>query len=115
MNGTEKNDRLWAMACHLAAFCGYIIPLGNIFGPLIIWAIKRDQSAYIDEQGKEALNFQITITLAVIVAMILIIVVVGFLLLPLIALFDVIMIIIAAIKTANGEHFRYPLCWRIVK
>jgi uncharacterized Tic20 family protein len=115
MSEYEKNDRLWAMSCHLSALLGYCIPLGNVFAPLIIWAIKRDKSSYIDQQGKEAVNFQISISIVMLIAIALIVIVVGALLIPLIGIFNLIMIIFAAVKTANGENFRYPLTWRFVK
>lgn len=111
---TPKEIRLWAMACHLSALIGFIIPLGNVFAPLIIWAIKRDASPYIDTQGKEALNFQITIAIAVVAAIAMTIILIGVFLLPLIGLFNIIMIIVAAVKTSNGEPFRYPLCLRLI-
>jgi len=60
MQPTTKDDRTWAMLCHLSGLAGYVVPFGNIFGPLIIWLIKRDQSWFVDDQGKEALNFQIS-------------------------------------------------------
>jgi hypothetical protein len=60
----EQKNRNWAMGCHLAALALYIgIPFGNIFGPLIIWLIKKDEIPLVDEQGKESLNFQISLIL----------------------------------------------------
>ncbi len=111
----NKDERLWAMFAHLSTFAGHLIPFGNIAGPLIIWAIKKDEMPLVNDQGKEALNFQITMTCAIIVAGLSIFILIGFVLLPLVYLFDVIMTVIAAIKANDGVAYRYPLTIRLVK
>ena len=58
-NSPGKDARNWGMTCHLSALSGYFIPLGNLLGPLIIWAIKKDEFTFVDQQGKEAINFQL--------------------------------------------------------
>jgi uncharacterized Tic20 family protein len=104
------------MLCHLSAFAGYIIPvLGNIIGPLVMWLLKREEYPLVDDQGKESLNFQITITIAFFLAGVLCLVIIGFFLLPLIMLFDVVLIIVATIKANECQYFRYPLCMRFIK
>lgn len=113
MNG-DPGDYKWAAFTHLAAFAGYVFPFGNIIGPLILWIYKKDESALVDDQGKEAMNFQITIVIYALVAGLLIFLFVGFLLLPLVLLFNIVMIIIAAVKASGGEAFRYPLCIRFI-
>ncbi len=110
----NKNERMWAMFCHLSTFCGFIIPFGNIIAPLVIWAIKRDEYELVADQGKEALNFQISMTIYFLVSVVLIFVVIGIPLIILLALFDIIMTIIAAIKSNEGETYRYPLAIRLV-
>lgn len=115
MTENNESDRLWAMACHLSALFGYCVPLGNIIGPLVVWLAKREQSTFIDQQGKEALNFQITVSLAFCVAAILMFIVIGIFLMPIIALVNLILIIIAAISTYKGDNFRYPFCLRFVR
>jgi uncharacterized Tic20 family protein len=111
-----KQARLWGMLCHLAALAGFVgVPFGNIIGPLIIWLIKRQEIPFVDEQGKESLNFQISLTIYSIVAALLIFVVVGIFLLFAIIIFGLIMVIIASVKTNNGESYRYPLTIRIIK
>ncbi|HET8705442.1 MAG TPA: DUF4870 domain-containing protein, partial [Pseudomonadales bacterium] len=95
--------RNWATFCHLAAFAGFLIPLiGNMLGPLIIWMLKRDEYAFVREQGKEALNFQITISIAGLLCSLLFFLVIGHLLLGLLLIFNVVSIIIAAVKTSRG-------------
>ncbi|HKJ33078.1 MAG TPA: DUF4870 domain-containing protein, partial [Balneolales bacterium] len=55
------SDRQWAMLCHLGTLTGFVIPFGNIIVPAVIWKMKKDVSPLIDEQGKESLNFQISL------------------------------------------------------
>ena len=114
-SGADKDARTWAMICHLSALSGYLFPLGHVLGPLIIWAIKKDESGFIDEQGKEAINFQLTMTIAYLISIVLCLVVIGFLLLGILAVYALIMIVIAAIKTNDGVDFRYPHCIRFLK
>lgn len=113
--GGGSDERMWGMLCHLSTFAGYLIPFGNIVGPLIIWMIKKDEYAFVDDQGKEALNFQISVTIYSFVSIILIFVIVGMLLLPAVIIFDLVMTIIAAVKANGGEYYRYPLTIRFVK
>lgn len=111
-----KQERTWAMLCHLGTLVGLIIPFGTIIAPLVIWLIKKDGSALIDDQGKESLNFQITMTIAFIVlAGILMVIEFGFLLLVGLVIFGVVMVIIAGIKANNGEKYRYPVALRLIK
>jgi uncharacterized Tic20 family protein len=112
---SEKDARTWAMLCHIGAFAGYIIPFGHIIAPLIIWLIKKDESPFVDDQGKESLNFQISISIYAIIAALLTIVVIGFVLVIALLTFDMVMVIIAAVKSNSGERYRYPLCMRFVK
>lgn len=108
----DKDARTWGMICHLMALCGYVIPFGHILGPLIIWAVKKDEYEFVNDQGREAINFQLTMTIAVIIAMILIIIVIGIPLLVVLAIFDLVMIVVAAIKANDGVRYRYPLTIR---
>ncbi|MCD4698689.1 MAG: DUF4870 domain-containing protein [Bacteroidales bacterium] len=109
-----RDERMWGMFCHLSALAGFIIPFGSIIGPLIIWSMKKDEFPFVNEQGKEALNFQISITIYIIISAILILVVVGILLLIALGIFQLIMIIIASIKANNGEKFVYPLSIKFI-
>ena len=55
---SDKDSRMWGMLCHLAALAMFTgIPLGNVIGPLVVWLIQKDKSPFVDEQGKEVLNF----------------------------------------------------------
>ena len=111
------------MLCHLSALAGFLIPAaGHIIGPLVVWLMKRDEFREVDDQGKESLNFQIsmliyTITLGV-VCFVLMFVLVGFLLLPLFGvlyLLDVVLVILASIKASEGQLYRYPLTIRLIR
>ena len=113
---TEKDERMWGMLCHLAALSGFVgVPFGNIVGPLVIWMIQKDKYPSVVKHGKEALNFQISMTIYAAVAAVLILVVIGIFLLIAIAVVNVIFVIIAAIKANNGEPYRYPLTIRFLK
>lgn len=107
-------ERQWAFFAHLSALSGLIIPFGNLLGPLIIWQIKKDAMPFVDDQGKEALNFQITVALALLVSIVLLVVLIGFVLLPVIAIGALILTVIAAVKANNGEAFRYPFTLRLI-
>jgi uncharacterized Tic20 family protein len=110
----NKDERMWGMFCHLFALGGFIIPLGNIIGPLVAWLIKKDEYPFVDDQGKESLNFQISILLYLIVSGILAVIVIGFFLMAAVGIFNLIMIIIASIKANDGEAFRYPLSIKFI-
>ncbi|HEY2837797.1 MAG TPA: DUF4870 domain-containing protein [Pirellulales bacterium] len=112
---SQSDERMWAMCCHLASLAKYTaIPLANILGPLLIWQIKKDQSPLVDDQGKEAVNFQISVTLYVLVGLLSLCVGIGFIVLPVLGIFDFVFTIIAAVKANQGEMYRYPLTIRFV-
>ncbi|MDQ1910658.1 DUF4870 domain-containing protein [Paenibacillus sp. GD4] len=102
----EKN---MALLSHLLCF------IIGIFAPLIIWLMKKDQSAFVEDHAKESLNFQISIMIYSFISAILIFVLVGIVLLILIGVAALVLIIIATIKAANGETYRYPLTIRLIK
>src|SRR5437763_15332925 len=93
----NPDARQWAMLAHLCGFAGYFIPFGNIIGPLIIWMAKREQYPFVDDQAKEALNFQISLTIYAIAAALSILVLVGIVLLPAVLIFGIVCKILACI------------------
>jgi uncharacterized Tic20 family protein len=111
----ESQERNLGMACHLVALAGFVIPFGNIIGPLILWLVKKEESEFVDDQGKESLNFQISITIYLCVAALLVIIVIGIPLLIGLGIFSLVMIVVAAVKASSGEKYRYPLTLRLVK
>ncbi|HQO16881.1 MAG TPA: DUF4870 domain-containing protein [Methylotenera sp.] len=90
---------------------------GTVFSflpALIVWILKKDDSAYLSDQAKEALNFQITVLLAYIAAGVLSWILIGLLFFPIIWIVNIVFCIIAAIATSKGETYRYPLCLRLI-
>lgn len=134
----QKDERTWGLLVHLGGIIGMaILPtVGNIIGVLVLWLIKRNESKFVDNQGKEAINFQITLSLAAVAVNLVNNIATGFWsltnfwrhargdfynvwgwtsLLGVIWLLNVIFSIIAAVKANNGESYKYPLSLRIVK
>ena len=107
--------RKWALIAHLSGFLGCLIPFGSLIGPLLVWQLKKDQDVFIDDQGKEAMNFQISVAIAALISVLLMVIVIGFLLIWVVIIGAVILMIIAAIKANEGKAYRYPFCWRIIK
>ncbi|WP_414637004.1 DUF4870 domain-containing protein [Arenimonas sp.] len=103
------------MVAHLASLAGLIIPLGNIVGPLVVWLIKKDTMPFVDDQGKEALNFNITVFIAALVSGVLTLVLIGILMLLVVGLGWLILTIIAALKANEGTAYRYPFTLRLIK
>jgi hypothetical protein len=115
---TDRDARMWAMFCHLAGLAAFlpVAPvLGGIIAPLIIWQIKKDDFTFVDEQGKEAVNFQISIVIYALVAGLLCFLCIGAFLLPAVYIFDLVFLLIAAVKANDGVHYRYPLTIRFIK
>lgn len=111
-----KDAKMWGMFCHLAALAGFTgIPFANVLGPLILWLIKKDEFPFVDDQGKESLNFQISIAIYALITLPLFCIVIGPFLMAAVFIFDLIMIIIASIESNKGKAYRYPLCIRLIK
>ena len=118
--GTE--ERTWAMVAHLSALVALLgVPFGNALGPLVIWLIKKDTMPFVADQGKEALNFQLTqaIVLLGCAAVAFLTCGVGAFIGAPVAIADfvflIVMAIIAGLNANNGMAYRYPLCWRMIK
>ncbi len=112
----DKDARTLGMVCHLSALVGLLgLPLLNMIGPLAVWLWRKDLYAFVDDQGKEALNFQISVTLYSIVAGILTLILIGWVLLGLIWVANLILILIAASSANRGEAYRYPFNLRLIK
>jgi uncharacterized Tic20 family protein len=112
----NRDARQWAMICHLIALVGLLgNGIGFILGPLIVWLLKREDDPFIDEQGKEALNFQITMFVALVISLVLALVLIGFVLFFLVMIFMTVFPIIGAIKANEGVHYRYPVTIRFIK
>jgi uncharacterized Tic20 family protein len=93
----------------------YILAIITSFvGPLIIWLMKKDSSPFINQQGKELLNFQITAFIAFVICGVLTIVLIGLLLMPIVGLCSLIFTIMGAIKVSKGEAYRFPFAIRLL-
>ena len=113
--GADKTDRNWAVAAHLSGLSLYLgIPFGNILGPLVVWLIKKDESPYAEQQAKEALNFQISLTIYGIVAALLAFVFIGFLLIPVLFVLQIVLTIVATVRVSEGKAYEYPLTIRLI-
>ncbi|MGJ8640170.1 MAG: DUF4870 domain-containing protein [Opitutaceae bacterium] len=112
----EKRDNTMGMLCHLLSLVQLLgVPLGNVLGPLIIWLLKKEEDPFADECGKEALNFQISMTIYMIVAGLLVLLVVGIFMLMALIVINVVYTIIAAIKASEGKSYSYPFTIRFIK
>ena len=123
--GDSNQARMWNMWCHLSALAGFIIPFGNVLGPLLVWQIKKNEFPSVVEHGKAALNFQLTVLIVLLVGIVAAVllsfgcfVCVGFLLFPVIAIIGLaglVFAVIAGIKANNGEAYRYPWSLTLIK
>lgn len=119
----DDNQNNLAVGCHLLGFLGVVVPIfGNILAPLVLWLLKRDGNPFVDEQGKEATNFQISFTLWYLIGgaligllwwTVIVPVLVGIMMLVL-AVIWVVTMIIAAVRASNGRGYRYPFTLRII-
>ncbi len=107
--------RRLAMACHLAALIGYVLPFGNVIGPLVVWLLNRERHPYIDEQGREAVNFQLSMLVWYLLAFALVLALVGFFMLVGLVVFQLVMVVVAAVRANGGEAWRYPLTVRFLR
>ena len=110
-----QDERTWGMVAHLAALAFFILPFGNILGPLVVWLAKREHSTFVALHAKEALNFNITILMGALVCGLLLAFSVGILFGAVLFVFWLVMIIIAALKANEGAAYRYPFTVRLVK
>jgi uncharacterized protein len=133
MEPREQQVRTWTMLVHLAALATFIIPFGLVLGPLIMWLIKKNELPEVDQHGKEALNFQLTIAIITIILTIIMVSSLGFgffwrnplymitggfglgLILALVNILAVILAVIAGIKANNGEFYRYPFSIKFIR
>ena len=111
----SKEVRQWAMLCHFAAFLGLVFPFGSLLGPLILWQFKKDMDPLVDDQGKEALNFQITLLIVYVVGTILTVILIGALINLVAWLTCIVLSIMAALKVNEGVAYRYPFALRLIK
>ncbi|HEX4653464.1 MAG TPA: DUF4870 domain-containing protein [Candidatus Udaeobacter sp.] len=113
---TASDVRIWNVLCHASALAGFFVPwAGHILGPLIIWLAKRNDSPEIDQHGKESLNFQISMLIYNVIAGVLCLVLVGFVILFILHILNLVFVIIASIQASEDKFYRYPMTIRLIK
>jgi uncharacterized Tic20 family protein len=117
----DNSEKQFALFVHLSALLGFFIPFGNIIAPLVMWQIKKNESAFIDDQGKEAVNFNLTLLLVGLALVLLTLITFGLgalLTVPLglaLCVAWLIFAILAGIKANEGVAYRYPYILRLIK
>jgi uncharacterized Tic20 family protein len=109
-----NEEKQWGMFCHLAALAGLVVPGGNLIGPLVCWMVKKDTSRFVDYHGKESVNFQINMLIYLVICFALTFVLIGFILLPIVGIYAIVMPIIAGLKANEGQKYEYPATWRLL-
>jgi uncharacterized protein len=109
------SDNNWALVCHLSALAMFVIPFGNVVGPLVVWLLKKDEMPVVDREGKESLNFQITISIFALVAGLLSFILIGIPLLVLIGIVNLVFIVLASLEVSKGQSYTYPFNLRLIK
>lgn len=110
----SKDERMWAMLCHLSGLALFV-PFANIIAPIVIWSIKRDEYPLVNDQGKEAINFQISMYIYLFTAGLLVWLVIGLPLLIVLGILYFVLIIIASVRASEGVAYKYPISLRIIK
>lgn len=114
-SGMSHLERQWGMFCHLAGLAGALIPaFGNVIGPLIIWLMKKDEFPFVNTEGKESLNFQISIAIYLAGSMCLFIFG-GWIAAIAVQIFAIVQVILASIKANEGKPYKYPLTIKFIK
>jgi uncharacterized protein len=109
-----SEDRNWAMGAHLSAFIAAYIALGFL-GPLVVLLVRGDRSQFVRQHAVEALNFNLTVLIYIVISVILAIVLIGLLMLVALGILYIVAVILGAVRASSGEQYRYPLTIRFVK
>jgi hypothetical protein len=111
---SEEEENKWAMWAHISTFSNALVPLGNFLGPIIIWQLKKNESEFVADQAKEALNFQISLIIYALISFLCIFIFIGVFMIIGLILFSLIIVIVAGVRANNGEYYRYPMCIRLI-
>ncbi len=103
----EKEQGL-ASAVHILGY------LTSFLAPLIVYLVKNENDGFAADQAREALNFQITVSIAMFASFVLMFVLIGFLLIFVVAVLDIVFCITASVRAYRGERYRYPLSIRFI-
>ena len=113
---SSSNTRTWTVLSHASALIGFFVPwAGHILGPLIVWLAKRGDSPEIDAHGKESVNFQISMLIYNLIAGVLCLVLIGFVILGILHILNLVLVIVASIQASEGKLYRYPITIRLIK
>src|SRR5215469_12346017 len=114
-SSSSADVRTWNVLCHASALLGLFLHfLGHLLGPLIVWLIKRGDSPEIDAHGKESINFQLSMLVYAVISGILCLILIGFVLLAILHIVNVVLVIIASIRASEGKFYRYPITIRFL-
>ena len=105
----SQEDKTLALLTHLGGIFFSFIPA------LVVWLVKKDSSAFLAAQAKEALNFQITILIGYAIAYVLMFILIGFLMFWIVAVANLVLCIVAGIKANEGHAYRYPFAVRLIQ
>jgi len=111
---SPSDERLWATLAHAGCFVLAWLAVG-VLAPIIVLVRYGNRSAYVRHHAVESINFQITMLIAIAVSAFSILFLIGFVLLPVVAVWYVVFVIVASVKANNGEWYRYPATWRLVR
>jgi len=111
----SKTIRQWAMFMHFSILASFVIPVGGLIAPIVMWQMKKEEYEGIDQHGKNIANFVISIIIYAAVSTVLILVGIGLIVLPVILIASIVLPIIAGIKANNGECWKYPLTIEFLK
>lgn len=110
----SADSKNWAVMTHLSAFV-MLFGIPSVIGPVVLWAIKKQDDPFVDFHGKEAVNFNISFLIYAVMSAVLILLLVGVVLLPAVLLTWFVLVIVAAVKAGSGEYYRYPFTIRWVQ
>jgi hypothetical protein len=111
----SQDERNMGIAVQVSSFAGYIIPFGSILGPFIVWLMKRDEMPFVDECGRNCINFKLSLMVYMLISAVLMFVGIGFLLIGVLAIVDIVFTIIAAMKASEGVSYKYPMTIKFLK
>ena len=111
----DQQVRNTAVAAHLSTFAGLVVPFGSVIGPLAVWLTRRDRDPFIDDTGREALNFGISIAIYGSLMLVAALMLVGIPVLIVGVIAWVVLASLAAAKASQGQSYRYPLTLRLVR
>ena len=111
---SPSDERLWATLAHVGSFVLAWVAIG-VVAPVIVLVLYGNKSAYVRHHAVESINFQLTMLIAIAVSAFLLLVLIGFVLLPLVAVWYVIFVIVASVHANRGDWYRYPATLRLVR